>query len=121
VESSKAAAKVPQSTRKTRSDNHKLPGKPERLIEQVIESPTKAVTTKRAPKKTLAKKAATPKVMKLKATKATKKSPAKPKVKAETIKKAAADGKKYIATKGKPRPRMNEEPLPSPVGHDDSS
>jgi len=75
---------------------------------------------KRAPKKTGVKEAAAPTVTKPQATKVTKtKSPAKPKGKAPTAKKAAADGKKVVTVKGKPRPCMAEELLPSPVGYDD--
>jgi hypothetical protein len=112
----------PPSTRKTRSDTNNLPGKPERLIEEVIRStPKEKGTRKTTPKKTAAKKVAAPKVIKPKATKVTKRSPAKPKAKSATVKKAAASGKKVIAVKGKRRPRMAEEPLPSPVCYGDHS
>jgi hypothetical protein len=106
----------PPSTRKTRSDTKNLPGKPERLVEQVILStPKKKATRKTTPKKTATKKVAAPKAIKPEATKVTKKSPAKPKAKSATVKKAAASGKKVIAVKGKGRPRTAEEPPPSPV------
>lgn len=124
---------MPQIDRKTRSTTRALPGPPDRLIEStILEIPKKKTTTgkkKATPKKatTTAKKATTattPKVMKPKATKVTKtkKSPAaKPKAKAAaTGKKTVAKGVKVIAiAKGKRRPRMAEEPLPSPVGYDD--
>lgn len=38
-----------------------------------------------------------------------------------SLKKTAASGRKVIAVKGKRRPRMAEEPLPSPIGYDDPS
>ena len=74
----------------------------------------KKATQKTAPKETAAKKAAVVKVMKPKVTKVTKKkSPVK------AMKNAAAGGKKVIAAKGKRRPRMAEQPLPSPIGYAD--
>jgi hypothetical protein len=86
----------------------------------MIESTTKKATEKKAPKKTVVKKAVAPKAIKPQATKVTKaKSPAKPKGKALTAKKAAADGKMVVTAKGKPRLCMAEELLPSPVGYDD--
>jgi hypothetical protein len=112
-----------QSTRKTRSDTKSLPGKPERLIEEVVPStPKKTIKKKTVPNKAAAKKAATPKVMKPTASEVTKKiSPAKPKAKTATAKKTAGNGVRLILSKGKRRPRMAEEPLPSAIGYDGPS
>ncbi len=118
-----AAAAVPQSTRKTRSDTKSLPGKPDRLIEDIILSTPKKTTEKKkaTPKKTASKKAAAPKATQSKATqtKATKVTKKKSPAMAMTVKQAAAGGWKAVALNGKRRPRMAEEPLPSPVGYDD--
>ena len=128
-----APTTILQSTRETRAATKSLPGKPERLIEEAVVADPKKVSPKKknaTPKKAPALKGTTPKVLKPTAvTKVTKKkSPTKPKAKlpTATIQKSttAAGGKKKAAattTKGKKRPRMAEEALPSPVGYHDSS
>lgn len=115
--STKGAAQVPQSTRKTRQDTNKLPGKPDRLIEEVILSTPKKKTTKIRTKKTTEKKASTPKIIKPRASKVTKKkTPAKPLAKNATVKKAAVTpkGQKAVAAKGKRHSRLVEKPMTVP-------
>ncbi len=116
--STKGAVQVPQSTRKTRQNTNKLPGKPDRLIEEVILSPPKKKKPPIKPtKKTTEKQLTTPKVIKPKASKVTKKkAPAKPLAKNATVKKAAltTKGPKAVAEKGKRCFRFSEKPMTLP-------
>lgn len=118
AKSTKGAVQVPQSNHNTRQNTNKLPGKPDRLIEEVILStPKKKKTTKVPTKKRTEKKVATPKVIKPRASKVTKKkAPAKPLAKNATVKKAAATIKeqKAVAAKGKRRPRLPAETMALP-------
>ncbi len=104
AKSPKGAIQVPQSTRKTRQNTNKLPGKPDRLIEEVILSTPKKKAPIKPTKKATEKQPTTPKVIKPKASKVTKKkAPAKPLAKNATVKKAAliTKGQKSVAAKGK--------------------
>ena len=117
AKSTKGAVQVPQPTRKTRQNTNKLPGKPDRLIEEVMLSAPKKKTTKTPAKKKTEKKVTTPKAIKPRASKVTKKkAPAKPLAKNATVKKAATTTKeqKAVAAKGKRRPRFPAEIMALP-------